>query len=397
MRSLAARLTITFTLVALVSITVVSAIINRVIGMQFNDYLINGPFANMTGAGHGGMRARMLAQLIGPLEQGFLQSVNMWIWATGIVTALVAALLGMLFAKRITAPLHQLAVAAKKIARGDLAHRVEVTTEDEIGQLATSFNKMAMSIERNNQLRHRLLADIVHEIKTPLTVLRGNIEAMMDGVIEPSQKKLAAIHTETMLLSRLLDDLRDLSLAEEKQLKLEKERANVGYIIRQVVEMFRPRAAEEAKSIEVDLGDDLPPVSVDSQRISQVLYNLIANAFQYTAEGDTIKVGTRLDSTMGGGVDHPVVLVSVEDTGEGISKEDLPYVFDHFYRVDESRARASGGSGIGLAIVKHLVEAHGGRVWAKSEPEVGSTFFFTLPPVGADAHTGDGVETRAAV
>ena len=397
MRSLAARLTITFTLIALVSITAVSAIINRVIGLQFNDYLINGPFAGQAASGHGGMRARMLANLIGPLEEGFLQSVNEWIWITGIVTALVAALLGVLFAKRLTAPLHELAVAAKTIAQGDLTHRVEVNTKDEIGQLAASFNKMAMSIERNNQLRHRLLGDIVHELKTPLTVVRGNIEAMLDGVIEPSQKKLAAIHTETLLLSRLLNDLRDLALAEERQLRLETERANIGYIIRQVVEMFRPRAVEESKHLEVEIGEDLPPVNVDSDRISQVLYNLIANAFQYTAEGDTVKISANIDLAIGGGVDNPAVLVSVEDSGEGISKEDLPYVFNHFYRVDESRARVTGGSGIGLAIVKHLVEAHGGRVWAKSVLEAGSTFSFTLPTIqSGESNDGETME-RAVV
>jgi len=379
MRSLVAKLTITFTLIALASITAVSAIINWAIGKQFSYYLMHGPFANAA-PGRGMMHSRMLLQMLGPLEQGFLQSVNKWIWITGIITALIAALAGLLFAKRITAPLKKLAVAANKISHGDLAHRVDIRSEDEIGQLAKSFNSMAKNIERSNQLRRRLLADIVHEIKTPLTVLRGNLEAMLDGVVEPNPKKIAAIHTETLLLSRLLDDLRDLSLAEEKQLKLETQKANAGYIIRQVVEMFRPRAGEESKHLDIELAEELPLVLVDSDRISQVLYNLIANAFQYTAEGDSIKVSARIDRSIAGGADNPVVLVSVEDTGEGISGDDLPYVFDHLYRVDKSRARSSGGSGIGLAIVKHLIEAHGGRVWAKSEPGVGSTFFFTLPP-----------------
>lgn len=379
MRSIAARLTLTFTVIALVSITVVSLIINWAIGRQFDYYLGHSPFANGVPR-NPGMHSQMMLHVLGPLEQGYLQSVNKWIWVAGLISAFVAGLMGLLFAKRITAPLHELAVAAKNISHGDLAHRVDVSSEDEIGELAKSFNAMAKSIEKNNQLRRRLLGDIVHEIKTPLTVLRGNLEAMLDGIIEPTPKKLAAIHTETLLLSRLLDDLRDLSLAEEKQLKLETHKENVGHIIRQVVEMFRPRAKEESKHLELRLSEDIPPVSVDRDRISQVLYNLIANAFQYTSEGDTVRVGTHLDRSIAGGVDNPVVMISVEDTGEGISEEDLPYVFDHFYRVDESRARVSGGSGIGLAIVKHLVEAHGGRVWARSELGSGSTFFFTLPP-----------------
>ena len=379
MRSLAARLTITFTLVALVSITVVSAIINWAIGRQFSYYLLHGPFANSALPGHGMMRSRMLLNVIGPLEQGFLHSVNRWIWVTGLVTALVAALMGLLFAKKITAPLKQLAAATRKISQGDLAHRVAVEAGDEIGQLAKSFNSMAESIERNNRLRRQFLADIVHEIKTPLTVLRGNIEAMLDGVIDPTPKKLAAIHTETLRLSRLLDDLRDLSLAEEKQLKLSMRKANIGSLIRQVAEMFGPRASEESKHLDIKLAGGLPPVLVDDDRISQVFYNLIANAFQYTAEGDSIWVSAHIDESTAGDARDPVILVSVKDTGEGISQEDLPNVFDHFYRVDQSRARASGGSGIGLSIVRYIVEAHGGRVWAESEVGTGSTFFFTLP------------------
>ncbi|MHB8841043.1 MAG: sensor histidine kinase [Candidatus Aquicultor sp.] len=395
MRSIAARLTLTFTVIALISITVVSLIINWAIGRQFNYYLEHGPFANTVPQNP--MMHQRIMHMIGPVEQGYLQSVNKWIWVAGVISALVAGLMGLLFAKRITAPLNELATAAKKISHGDLAHRVEVSSEDEIGELAKSFNSMAKSIDKNNQLRRRLLGDIVHEIKTPLTVVRGNIEAMLDGVIEPTPKKLAAIHTETLLLSRLLDDLRDLSLAEEKQLKLQTQQENVGHIIRQVVEMFKPRVKEESKHLEFELSEDLPPVSVDRDRISQVLYNLIGNALQYTQEGDTVKIGTHLDRSIAGGADNPVVLVSVEDTGAGISEEDLPYVFDHFYRVDESRARVSGGSGIGLAIVKHLVEAHGGRVWARSELGAGSSFFFTLPPALPDEKGKSASEAREAV
>ncbi len=387
MRSLAVRLAMTFTVVALASITVVSAIINWAINTQFNDYLEQNPFS-ITGPPWRSMMqpGMMYHHMVGPLEQGFLQSVNKWIWVAGLITAVMAALVGLFISRKITAPLKDLAVAAGQISRGDLAHRVDSRSEDEIGQVAKSFNAMAKSIEKNNELRHRLLVDIVHEIKTPLTVVRGNLEAMLDGVIEPSPKKLAAIHTETLLLSRLLDDLRDLSLAEEKQLKLEVKQENIGYIIRQVAEMFRPRASEESKHLSVELKEDLTPVLIDRDRVSQVLYNLIANAFQYTSKGDYIRIGAHLDTTIGGGVDNPVVLVSVEDTGEGISENDLPYVFDHFYRVDESRSRVSGGSGIGLAIVKHLIETHGGRVWAKSEPGKGSTFFFTLPVAKSAGH-----------
>lgn len=379
MHSLAARLALVFTLIALVSITIISWIINYAIDLQFSYYLAHGPFANSGIPARPWMHYRMMRQVVGPLEEGFIQSVNRWIWITGLGTALVAAVLGTMFARRITAPLKELASAARKISHGDLTYRIDVDTHDEIAEVAKSFNSMARNLEKNNELKRRLLADIVHEIKTPLTVVRGNLEAMLDGVIEPSPKKIAAIHTETLLLSRLLDDLRDLSLAEAGQLKLKAERENIAYVIRQVSEMFRPRANEDAKQLEIEFGEGLPPVMIDRDRISQVLYNLIGNALQYTSEGDYVKVSARLDTSIAGGAESPVVLVSVEDSGEGISEEDLPYVFDHFYRVDESRARTSGGSGIGLAIVKHLVEAHGGHVWAKSERGIGSMFYFSLP------------------
>ncbi|HEY3374677.1 MAG TPA: ATP-binding protein [Candidatus Aquicultor sp.] len=388
MRSLSAKLTIIFTAIALASITAVSLIINWAIGRQFSAYLgygqMEGPGEMLVPPSPGRM---LLHHVLGPLEQSFLQSVNKWIWFAGLLAAIIAAVIGLLFAKRITAPLADLANAAKKISHGDLAHRVTIKTDDEIGDVAKSFNSMAKSIEKNNELRQRLLADIVHEIKTPLTVVRGNLEAMLDGVIEPTPKKIAALHTETLLLSRLLDDLRDMSLAEAGQLKLEMKRENIGYVISQVVEMFKPRSTEEHKHLELDLHEDLPVVMIDRDRISQVLYNLIGNAFQYTTEGDTIKIRATLDTTLAGGVDNPTILVVVEDTGAGIAESDLPYVFDHFYRVDQSRARVSGGSGIGLAIVKHLVEAHGGQVWAKSEFGRGSTFYFALPTpeaAGAD-------------
>lgn len=386
MHSIVARLTLIFTAIALTSITAVSLIINWAIGRQFSSYLEHGPMSGPWQPGGYVMRPRMMLHMLGPLEQEFLHSVNQWIWVAGLVTAIVAALAGYLFAKRITSPLKELAAASNKIAEGDFSHRVDIATGDEIDQLAVSFNSMAENIEATNRLRRRFLADIVHEIKTPLTVLRGNLEAMLDGVIEPTPKKLAAIHTETLLLARLLDDLKDLTLAEERQLRLNMREESITDVVRKVAEMFEPRASEDSKRFSVELAEGLPAVRIDPDRISQVLYNLIANAFQCTSEGDYIKVRVEklaaaepagmMDAVADGA---PAVLISIEDSGSGISNQDLEHVFDHFYRVDESRSRKSGGSGIGLAIVKRLVEAHNGRVWAKSELGKGSTFFFTLP------------------
>jgi two-component system sensor histidine kinase BaeS len=379
MRSLMARIMFTFTFIAVFSIVIVSIVINRVIADQFADYLMHGPMAGSAHPGSPQLGARlMLHMLSGPLEQSFIQSVNKSTWITALITAALAALVGVLFARKITAPIKELSKAARKISGGDLSQRVTVNSNDEIGELGKAFNTMSTSIEKNIQLKHRLMVDVVHEIKTPLTVIQGNLEAMLDGVIEPTPKKIAAIHTETLLLARLLNDLRDATLAQENELDLQRELQNIGPIARQVVEMFEPRAREEQKNLEARIPDGLPDSFIDQQRISQVLYNLLNNALKYTGEGDSIKIDVHIDTEING-TGKPVILVTISDTGTGISDEDLPHVFDHFYRVDESRARISGGSGIGLAIVKHLVEAHGGIVWAKSELGVGSSFFFTIP------------------
>jgi signal transduction histidine kinase len=379
MRSLTARLIFTFSIIAFLSITVVSIVINRVIADQFTSYLMHGPMAVSGHPGSPQMGASLMLHILsGPLEQSFLRSVNQWTWITAILTASIAALVGVLFARRITAPLKELSEAAQKISDGDFSQRVAINSDDEIGELGKAFNKMSANIKRNTNLKHRLMIDIVHEIKTPLTVIQGNLEAMLDGVIEPTPKKIAAIHTETLLLARLVNDLRDSTLAQENELGLRREFQDIGPIARQVVEMFEPRACEEQKHLQMTISGELPDIYIDQQRISQVLYNLLNNAFLYTKEGGSITVRVYLDSV----IDAPgsnSIFVSVTDTGIGISKEDLPHVFDHFYRVDESRSRASGGSGIGLAIVKHLVEAHGGVVWVESEMRRGSTFIFTIP------------------
>ena len=216
-----------------------------------------------------------------------------------------------------------------------------------------------------------MVADIAHELRTPLTVLQGNVEAMQDGLMPPDSAHLASLHQETLLLSRLVDDLRTLSLVEAGQLEFRPKSVNLKALSSQVMGSFA--ALLSAKHMDADLTgpDNLPEVKVDAERTAQVLRNLISNAIHYTPEGG--KIAVRLTGDTHG------VTVSVIDTGIGISPEDLPRVFDRFYRVDRSRTRSSGGSGLGLAIVKQLIEAQQGRVWAESAPGKGSTFLFQLP------------------
>ncbi len=342
----------------------------------------------------------MIEPILNPLDQDFLRSVNLSVLLSALAVGVVALVLGSLLFRQITAPLGALSAAAEAVTAGDLSRTVEVSSNDEIGRLGRSFNTMASSLARAETLRHNMVVDIAHELRTPLAVIQGNLEALLDGVFDLTLDNVASIHEETMLLSRLVADLRDLALAEAGQLKLARERADLTALAARVVDSFQAQALEKGVTLTAELAPDgstdpvlsgaeglaevLPPMEVDVQRVSQVLFNLLSNALRYTPTGGTITVRAE---HVGGQVQ-----VAVADTGEGIPPEDLPHVFERFYRADKSRARASGGSGLGLAIAKQIVEAHGGRIWAKSWIGVGSTFVFTLPTlhglVRATAHAG---------
>jgi signal transduction histidine kinase len=265
-----------------------------------------------------------------------------------------------------------LTAAAQKIAAGDLGQRIPTQSQDEIGTLATAFNQMADSLAQHEELRRNLIADVAHELRTPLTVIQSNLEAMLDGVLPASPQEIATLRDEAALLTRLVADLRLLSLAESGQLKLERVRTNITELIAHAVEPFRLQAQSGAVGLNLELASNLPQVEVDVDRMTQVIRNLLSNALRHTLEGGQVTVTCKRATSQ-------QLLITVSDTGEGISSDDLPYVFDRFYRADKSRSRTSGGSGIGLAIVKQLVEAHGGKVWVESQPHRGTTFGFTLP------------------
>jgi signal transduction histidine kinase len=288
-----------------------------------------------------------------------------------LVVGVVALILGSVFFFHITAPVRDLTGAAEAIAAGDLSQRVTLRTGDEIGRLGRAFNTMADALDQAERLRRHMVADIAHELRTPLSLVQGSLEAILDGMYELNLENVDSVHEETLVLTRLVNDLRDLALAEAGQLRLEEEDVDMTDLITRSAERFRAQAAEQGVSLATDLSTDLPTVRGDRQRISQVLINLLSNALRYTPAGGQVVVAAQPGSAE--------VLVSVADTGEGIASEDLPYVFERFYRADKSRARTSGGSGLGLAISRQIVEAHGGRIWAESQMGVGSTFAFTLP------------------
>jgi len=313
--------------------------------------------------------------VLNPADEDFLRSVNLSIFVTSAIVGLLALALGSLLFRQITAPLGALSRAAGAIADGDLGRRVEVRSDDEIGRVARSFNRMAESLAQADAQRQNMMADIAHELRTPLTVIQGNLEALMDGVYDLTPENIAAVHRHTVVLSRLVADLRDLALAEAGQLRLERKPISLAQVIAQVSEGLEAQAREKGVTLKIEASDALPPVEADEQRIAQVLFNLMSNALRHTSSGGTITTSAELRDGR--------VLTSVRDTGMGIPPEDLPRVFERFYRADRSRARATGGSGLGLTIAKQIVEAHGGQIWAQSWLGAGSTFAFSLPLSGS--------------
>lgn len=292
-----------------------------------------------------------------------------FLWG-GLVAVAIALIITFFLSRRILAPVKALISAARRLGRGDFSHRVKVDDKSELGELARSFNTMAGDLERAEELRQNMVADVAHELRTPLSNLRGYLEALSDGVIEPDEETIGSLSEEAALLSRLVEDLQELSLAEAGKLKLNRRSQDIARLIKKAVAVVRGRAATKGVSLAVEL-PELPAVDIDPHRISQVLLNLLENAVAHTAEGGAV---TLTAERWGGWVE-----VSVADNGEGIPAKDLPNIFERFYRVDKSRARATGGSGLGLTIAKRLVEAHGGKIKAQSEPGKGSRFSFTIP------------------
>ena len=291
----------------------------------------------------------------------FIATVNQSVLLALLFAGLIAMLLGAVLFLQITAPLRKLQAAAAHIAHGKLSERVTIQSGDEFGDLGQSFNRMAESLDQAQENRRRMMADIAHELRTPLAVIQVNLEGMLDGILPLDREQLEATHSETLLLNRLIGDLRLLSLAEAGELKLELQEAELDGLVRRVVEHFGPQADQKGVHLRSEIEPGLPPAQMDSDRINQVLSNLISNALRYTPAGGEISVRVGKDQNIANSL-----TVSITDSGLGISAEALPYVFDRFYRADQSRDRASGGSGLGLAIVKQLVEAHHGVVEANS-------------------------------
>jgi signal transduction histidine kinase len=296
-----------------------------------------------------------------------LQKVNRGLLAIVIAVGVVALLSTALLARSIVRPVEQLQHAVSRIESGDVGHRVEVSSRDELGRLAHAFNAMSGELARDRVLRRSLVDDVAHELRTPLTNLVCTVEAIQDGLRTADARVLDSLHDDLMLLQRLVDDLQTLSLAEAGTLPLHREPVRV----RELVERFVLSQPEAAQSrITIDIPDDLRLI-VDRMRFQQILGNLIVNALAHGGPTGRIEV-------FAGALAGQVAL-AVRDSGPGIAPEHLPHVFDRFYRADPSRARSTGGAGLGLAIVKNLVELHGAQIEVQSEPGEGSTFRIVFP------------------
>jgi signal transduction histidine kinase len=298
-------------------------------------------------------------------------SINRSLLLGGSLAIGIALLLTFLLSRRMMSPVGVLATAARRLGHGDLSQRVRLQGEGEVASLAEAFNSMAVDLEYAEQLRRNMVADVAHELRTPLSNIQGYLEAIRDGMVEPDAAAIRSLNEETSLLSRLVNELQELSLAEAGELKLVYQAEDIANLVRQAVTPWQPQLTAGEISLSVELPDDLPLVNIDWQRVNEVLHNILENAVAHTHRGGTIKVTAHHKGKW--------VEVSVSDTGEGIPAEDLPHIFERFYRVDKSRTRATGGSGLGLTIAKRLVEAHGGTIAVQSKLGEGSRFSFTLP------------------
>ena len=289
----------------------------------------------------------------------------------GAVAALVALVITRWLARGMTQPLRDMAEAARRMKTGDYSQRVVTDSRDEVGRLAEAFNRMSAELEGLEMLRRELVANVSHELKTPISALRAHLENLLDGVEEPNPETLQVMLVQSERLGRLVDQLLDLSKLESGDVPLERESIEVAPLVAQVLSEIQVARPEAEVAVSHELPPDLPAVYADRERVHQVLFNLLDNAVRLTPSGGRVTVTA---SRHNGAVD-----VAVADTGPGISADELPRVFERFFRVDASRSRDDGGTGIGLAIARSVVEAHGGRIWADSQPGKGSTFTFELP------------------
>lgn len=305
------------------------------------------------------------------VQQVFLTAIHYYlIWAS-LAALSLGSLFGFFLTRRTLGPLYQMIEMTRQIAQGDYTARVRTSSQDELSQLTDAFNRMADSLQRTERLRKTMVLDIAHELRAPLTNMRGYLEALRNGVLSPSQETFESLHEETLRLATLAEDLLQLSEAHAARSTLRLQPINLHELITQSLDSFRSQFVTKAITVETQFPRGTERVRADPDKLAQVVRNLFRNAWQYTPHNGNVRVSVEL---LPGNLK-----VIVANTDDGIAAEDLPFIFEQFYRGEKSRSREYGGAGLGLAIVKELVEAHGGQVGAESSPAE-TRIWFTLPP-----------------
>jgi signal transduction histidine kinase len=312
-----------------------------------------------------------MQELNAELDVNFRQSLNSALLLATIAATVAASVVSLYVSQRIVHPIQATVSASQRIAAGDYTQRLIVYGEDELGELAHSFNRMAQSLADTESMRQQLIADVSHELKTPLASIAGYMEGLQDGVLPAEPETFRQVQREADRLQRLVHDLQELSRAEAGQIPLNIQPHDVTQLVRSAVDWLRPQFEDQQVDLVLSLPDESLEILADYDRIRQVLLNLLGNALQYTPNGGCVTAGWKRIGAM--------VNIFIQDTGVGLSTEDHERIFQRFYRVDKSRSRGSGGSGIGLTIAHHFVVAHHGEIWVESSGiGQGSTFHFTL-------------------
>ena len=342
--------------------------------MMFDGRRIGSVLINREGPPQRPRRTELNRRLQDPPLARFAEATNRSLLWGGTAAGIGGILLLSLLSRRILASVRTLNSAAQHLGKGDLSQRVPSQSRDEIGQLARTFNTMAEGLERAEQQRRSMTADVAHELRTPLSNIQGYVEAVRDGVLEPDSGTLVTIHQQVLYLSHLVEDLRLVAETEAGDFRLDRQPGSLVDVVRSSVEAVRPRSEAKGVNVNMQVPSELRAFEFDRTRIAQVIGNLLENAIRHTPSGSSVTVSAQ--------VKHSRASVTVADGGEGISREALPHVFERFYRVDPSRARTTGGAGLGLTIAKQLVETHGGTIRAESTLGNGSRFIFDLPVSG---------------
>jgi len=324
------------------------------------------------------------AGMMSDLAASFTQAVNEVLLVAASFAFLTAVLVSTFVARQIVKPVQEMKAASQRIAAGRYDERVQVAGEDELAELGHSFNRMAQELAQTEERRRQLIGDVAHELRTPLSSIRGVMEGLQDGILPPEPKTFTSVEQEVNRLQRLVRDLEELSKAEAGQIPLEKERIDPAELVETVIFRLGQQFADKQVSLNIDIPPDLPTISVDPGRMTQVLLNLLGNALQFTPSGGHVTVQCLVNDSSSSGCQDlgsdPCLQITVADTGIGLTAAQISHIFERFYRVDKSRSRAGGGSGIGLTISKYLVEAHGGRLTAASSGlNQGSVFMIVLP------------------